>query len=336
MRKFLVIFVLFLSLPAVALTPKEKMEEKIAADVAWSLSKIKSPEDALKKIRPRLQPQELKYLEGLVRKKMWVEMPVVTSEKNTLKFKFSNDKTLTLKVVNYWTGEYELEGYKLALQNYPNTEERIAYLRRVIQSKVLGGERKGAALFSLIFPSAHADLTCNSLVSSGCLEVSMATSLWLMKEVSEESPLKRCGEVYYFNKDQDITKKCLAQFDNSPTLTTIQELSEVLVEAPGTQLEITCNSSEGPNIHINGSEVMRLGNGFDKTDYSLSLEQDPELRLVKLPELAIRCCKKSPGDPLAGQCEEFVNHQLGSGEARRKELSSPNLRIRGEEVKGVR
>ncbi len=335
MNVIIIFFTLLFSMTSYSAS-REEMEQKIVADLAGSLAQIKTPEEALSRVRSRLKPQEVEYLQSLISKKLWVEMPTVQSNKNTVLLKFSNNKTLPVEIVDYWTGEYVLSGYKLEMDKYPKLEERMAYLRRVMQSKVLNQDRQGASLFSLFFPAAHASLTCNSIVSSGCLEVSMATSLWLIRTVSEESPLMRCKENYYYNKNQDMTKKCLAQFNNSPTITTIQELSEVLAQAPDTSIDITCNKGEGPDIWINGSEVIRLGKGFERSDYSISMEQDRKSRLSKLPELAIRCCQKKSSDPLAGHCEEFVTNHLGSKENRRNEFKSPNLRLRGKEVDGVR
>ncbi|WP_374074866.1 hypothetical protein [Bdellovibrio bacteriovorus] len=335
--KWIAVFLsLFFAIASQASSPRKQIEEKIVADLAQSLGGIKTPEEALAKYKSHLSAQEIAYLEELISKKLWVEIPSVSGDKTNINMKFSNGTTLELQVVDYWKGEFALGDYKLEMDKYPRIEDRMNYLRRVIQSKVLKKESRGAWLFSLIFPSAHASLTCNALVSSGCMEVSMAASLWLARTASDESPLRRCTENYYLNKNQDATKACMKQFMNSPTITSIQELSEVLVMAPDMSVELACNKGDGPDIWINGSQVTRLGKGTAASDYSISMAQDPKMKLTKIPDLAIRCCRKSSGDALAGQCEEFVNNHLGSREKRKQEFKDSNLRVRGKSVEGIK
>ncbi len=313
-----------------------EIDKKIVADLAQSLNKVKSPQDALKRVQARLTSDEIQYLQSLIDKKLWVEMPEVSSKEKQILLKFAEGRILTFEVADYWAAQFKVNGYALEFDRYPKISERMSYLRRVVQSKGLEGRSRGAFLYSLIFPYSHASLTCNSLVSSDCVEVSMAASLWLASTVAQESPLARCKEVYYFNKNDDITKKCIAQYENSPSLSAIHGLSEMLVESPDTSVNITCRKSGGPEIAINGSPVVRLGSGFDSSDYSISLEQDKNYKLSKLPELAIRCCRVHGGDPLVGHCEKFVNTYLGSSSLRVQELSSPDLRIQGKKIKGQR
>lgn len=335
--KWITVFLsLFLTVVSQASSPREQIEEKIVADLVQSLGKIKTPEEALAKYKSHLSAQETAYLKELIDKKLWVEIPHISGDKNNINLKFSNGTTLKLEVVNYWKGEFALSDYRLEVNNYPRIEDRMNYLRRVIQSKVRKKESRGAWFFSLMFPHAQASLTCNALVSSGCMEVSMAASLWLARTASDESPLHRCTENYYFNKNQDAAKACLKQFMNSPTITSIQELTEVLVMAPDMSVELTCNKGDGPDIWINGSQVTRLGTGTAASDYSISMAQDPKMKLTKIPDLAIRCCRKSSGDILAGQCEEFVNNHLGSKEKRKQEFKDSNLRVRGKSFEGVK
>ena len=61
-----------------------------------------------------------------------------------------------------------------------------------------------------------------------------------------------------------------------------------------------------------------------------------EGRMSRLPSLAIRCCEAPAGDPLSGQCEEFVNSQVGQKEKRKEKFSNPDIRVRGKELRGVR
>lgn len=319
---------------------KQEMEHMIVADIGKRLMHFKTPEEAAEKLKSRLNAKDAKYLNELILSKQWVELPsAVKSSENVLTLEFSNKVTISLEIPNYWAAEYKLNGYQLEMNNYHSLEEQIAYLRRVVKSKVPLEKKgdKGAFLFSLMFPFAQASMTCNALVSSGCMEVSVAASLWLARAVSEESPLARCREIYYFNKNQASTEKCLQQYKHNPTLMTIQELSEVLAASPETSVEISCNNKgEGPDIFINGTEVVKLGRGFVATDYSISQAQDRKMKLSKLPSLAIQCCKSRNSDPLNGECEQFVTNHLGPKENRRKEFKNPDLRVRGKALEGVR
>ncbi len=179
-------------------------------------------------------------------------------------------------------------------------------------------------------------MTCNVLVSTGCLEVSVATTLWMVEVATDESPMRRCKEIYYFDRYKDTTKFCLEHLGDSPTLTTIQEISELLAEAPETSVRIACRKNGGPEIYVNDEEVTRLGSGRSAEDYSIPIAINPEGRMSRLPSLAIRCCEAPAGDPLSGQCEEFVNSQVGQKEKRKEKFSNPDIRVRGKELRGVR
>ncbi|KYG68359.1 hypothetical protein AZI87_03645 [Bdellovibrio bacteriovorus] len=335
MKVSALILSLFFSIASFA-APRQDVEKKIIADTALSLSRIKSPTEALEKLKPRLSESEVRYLESLIQKKLWVEMPEVASEDQVINYKFSDGTKISVEITDYFRGEFLVNGHKIEVDRYKSLEEKMSYLRRLVSMKLLPTKSKGAGLWSLFFPYAQASLTCNMVVSSGCLEVSMAASLWLVREASSESPLARCRDNYYFNKNQDMTKKCLSQYGNSQALSSIQEISEMLAQTPKSTVEITCNKGEGPHIWINGEEVTRFNKGHSASDYSVTMAQDPQVKLNKLPAAVIRCCQKPSGDPLAGECESFVNEHLGSKEKRAKEFSGSNVRLRGKALEGTR
>ncbi|KHD89187.1 MAG: hypothetical protein OM95_05060 [Bdellovibrio sp. ArHS] len=326
----------FLFSMSVYSAPRQDVEKKIIADLAQSFSHLKTPSEALARMKPHLTDEEVKYLQNLIEKKLWLEMPQIENEGRLITYKFSNGTKLAVEIADYFGRTYVVNGHKLELERYATLEEQISYLRRFISMRVLSSEKKGAGLWSLFLPSAHASLTCNMVVSSGCLEVSMAAALWLTREASTESPLARCRDNYYYNKNQDMTKKCLSQYGNSLSLSSIQEISEILAQTAHTSLEISCNKGEGPHIWINGEEVTRFNKGLTAADYSITMKQDPHLKLNKLPAAVLRCCQKPSGDPLAGECEEFVNNHLGIKEKRTKEFGGSHLRIRGKEIEGRR
>ncbi len=335
MKISILFYVLFYALTSGATPSREKIEDKIVADLAQTLRSIKSPTEALTSVKSKLKENEIAYLERLVKEKRWVELPEIQSDKNTLVFKFSGNQTLRLTVEDYWKGKFSVNGFALELDQYPRTEDRMAYLIRVVQTQNLT-RKNSSLLWQILLPKAYASMTCNAIISSGCMEVSMAASLWLAREVSTDSPLERCRLNSQPLKLNDVTKKCLEQFNNSATLSTIQEMSEMLAQTPGTTVEVTCNKNSGPNISINGTEVLHLSKrGHSAEDYSITLEQDKDRKLHKLPELAIRCCKRNSADPLDGTCETFVRHHLGPKEKRLQELQGPQMRIRGKAVKGL-
>lgn len=340
MNKILFLLVSIMSCaPGALAMDKQHIEYKIVEDIGKRIQQFKTPDEVLAKVKPALKADDFKYLSSLVAAKQWVELPVsVMTDKNLLTLEFSNKLSFTVEITNHWRGEFKLNGYQVSLEQYKSLEEQMSYLRRVVKTKLPleKKDRKGAFLYSLMFPSAQASLTCNALVNSGCVEVSVAATMWFVKSLSMESPLARCRDVYYYNRNNDVTAKCLQDYKNNPTLRTIQELSEMLVTIPDTSVEISCGKSEGPTIWIGGSEVVRLGKGLMESDYSITQAQDSSGKLRKLPDLAIKCCKSHKEDPLAGSCEEFLVNNLGSHEKRKKELQAPNLRIRGQAVPGVK
>ena len=336
------ILLLSVSFVVEASNGQQEVDRQIVGDLAKRLQQFKSPDEALAALTPGLNEKEIKYFKDLISSKYWVEVPLsVKSDKNVLILEFSNKVFVNVEVANYWSGEFKVNGYQLSMNKYKSLEEEMSYLRRVVKSNVpelpkdSKKESKGAFLYSLIFPTAHASLTCNALVSSGCIEISMAASLWFVRTLASDSPLGRCKDIYYFNKLNDVTKKCLQDYKNNPTLVTIQEISEVLAAAPETSVEITCGKV-APTISIGGTEVVKLGRGALASDYSIAVAQDPHGKLRSLPELAIKCCRKNEDDPLSGKCEEFVSNHLGSRDKRKEEFKSSDLRIRGKAVPGVR
>lgn len=333
MLKYLVLFSLLLSSFAEASSARAKIDQKLISDMALSLALLETPQQALEKYQSRLKPDEVAYLKDLIAKKLWVEMPRIRSAKNKIFMTFSNKQTLELRVNDYWQADLSLGDYKLEHDNYPTAQERMGYLRRVIGSKILTTEVSHRGLIDLFINQAFASLTCNAMVSSGCLEVSMASSLWLARLSMGDSPISRCKDNYL--KNVGNAKKCMEQYKDLPTLKAIQDIGEMLAEAPKTSLEITCNKSEGPTIHINGTKVARIGRGLTSDDYSIDSEQDKNHKLRKIPDAAIACCKRNDSDPLTGQCESFVNENLGNVDKRKAEFKNPDFRLRGKELKGA-
>lgn len=330
--------VLSFSFAVKASNVKQELDHQIIGDLAKRLQQFKSPDEALASLNRRLKEKEVKYFKDLIASKYWVEVPLsVKSDKNVLTLEFSNKVFVNVEVVDYWSGEFKVNGYQLSMNKYKSLEEEISYLRRVVKTNMpeLSKGSKGAFLYSLIFPTAHASLTCNALVSSGCIEISMAASIWFARTLASDSPLGRCKEVYYLNKLNDVTVKCLQEYKNNPTLVTIQEISETLAAVPETSVEIVCGKV-APKISIGGTEVVKVGRGALASDYSITVAQDPRGKLGNLPELAIKCCRNNQDDPLNGKCEEFVSNHLGSREKRKEEFKSSDLRIRGKALPGVR
>lgn len=333
MIKFVVLITLFVSSLCEASSARAKIDQKLTSDLALSLALLTTPQQALDKYTSRLKPEETAFLKDLIAKKLWVEMPQIRNEKNKILLSFSNKQTFELHIKDYWAAEILLGDYKIEYEKYPTVPERIAYLRRVVASKILKPEVSQRTLMGLFINQAYASLTCNALISSGCLEVSMAASLWLARVALSDAPISRCKDNYL--KNVGNAKKCMDQYKNLPTLTAIQEISEMLAEAPQTSLEIQCNKSEGPTIFINGTQVTRTNRGLTAADYSVDSEQDKEYKLRKIPEAALRCCKRNDSDPLSGQCEAFVNENLGNTKKRKAEFKNPDLRLKGKALKGV-
>lgn len=332
--KFVVLIIIFVSSLCEASAARAKIDQKLTSDLALSMSLLTTPDQALQKYKSRLKPEEVTYLKDLIAKKLWLEMPQIRNNKNKIFMTFSNKQTLEVRVKDYWSADIYLDDYKLEYDNYPTVQERFAYLRRVLQRKTVNSEVTHRTLLDLFINQAYASLTCNAVISSGCLEVSMAASLWLVRASLTDAPISRCKDNYF--KNVGNAKKCMEQYKNLPTLTAIQDISEMLAEMPKTSLEIKCNKSEGPTILINGTEVTRTNRGLTAEDYSLNSEQDKDYKLRKLPEAALRCCKRSDSDPLTGLCEAFVNDNLGNVEKRKAEFKNPDVRFKGKELKGVR
>lgn len=335
MKKCLLLYILLFASISNGTTARARLDQQLVADMALSLSRLESPQKALEKYQARLKPDEIAYLKELIAKKMWLEMPQFKSETNIIKMTFSNKKTLEVQVDDYWAGVYSLDGYKLEFDKYPTVPERMAYLRRVIQSQILQAQSPHSNLFlSLFFNKAQASLTCNALVSSGCIEVSMAASLWLLRTAATDSPISRCDDIYFKNVKR--SQQCIEPYKASPTLIAIQEMSEMLVQTPQTSVKIICNNDEGPTLLINDTQVTRLNRGASATDYDINSEQDKDHKLRRLPEVAIRCCKKVASDVLAGQCEDFVNSNLGLASERNKNFRNPDIRLKGKALEGTR
>lgn len=331
--KIIFLFIFLTSAPCWSAQSRQTLENTIIAHLGQSISSFSAPEAVLSKVGERLTSEEKSHLENLIKKKMWVEIPKVETQENTLKMTFSNGTTLNLEVVDYWSGQFKLNGYKLEMDRYPELLEQLSYLRRVIQSKVLSEQRSRAHnLFSILVPSSEASLTCNFAISSGCMEVSMATSLWLARTLSAESPLGRCQESYM---KLNNAQKCVNDLKGSPTLVTLQEMGQALAKIPHTSLDITCNKGEGPTIWVDGVEVTRMNKGQSPSDYMLESSLNKGFQLSKLPEWAFQCCKKNSADPLSGTCEDFVNNHLGSPQKRREAFKSPDLRLNGKKLKGA-
>lgn len=333
MLKFFVLFMFFTPKFSQASAALAKINENLTSDLAFSLALSTTPQQALEKYANRLTPEDTSYLQDLITKKLWAEMPQIKSEKNKIFMTFSNKQTLELKIKDYWAADFLLDDYKLEYDRYSNAADRMAYLRRVIKKKIFTPEISHRPWWTLFINPAYASLTCNAMISSGCLEVSMAASLWLARVALTDSPISRCKDNYL--KNLGHAKKCIEQYKDLPTLVTIQEISEMLAETPKTSLEIKCNKSEGPTILINGTKVARSDRGLNADDYSIDSELDKGFKLRSLPAAAIRCCKSHDSDPLSGLCESFVNENLGNIENRKTEFKNPDVRFKGKALKTV-
>jgi hypothetical protein len=315
---------------------KTDFEAQVINNWAQKLSQINSPTEALDKTSSRLKKTEVEYLKTLIAKKLWLEVPSYSVDKNFLVMTFSNKRELRLEVVDYWGGQYQVNGHKLDFRNYQKIDEKVNYLKRIVKNYKDDTKINKNSWFNLIVSPAEASLSCNALIDSGCLEVSMASSLWFARTLAEDSPLHTCVTFNYGDENSPLRQKCLADYGNNPTIKTINEFSEILAMTPETSIDISCRESNGPLIKINSTEVAQLGPGRNSEDYSISLEQDKNYRLTKLAGLAIRCCEKNDSDPLNGQCEKFVASYLGSKDKRNDEFKNPNLRLQGKNIQGTR
>ncbi len=161
MPKPLIFLILVLLVSAVvnASNSNQEVNYQIVGDLAKRLQQFKSPDEALVALTPRLNEKENKYFKDLIANKLWVEVPLsVKSDKNVLTLEFSNQVIVNVEVANYWSGEFKVNGYQLSMNKYKSLEEEISYLRRVVKTNVpnLPRDSKGAFLYSLLFPNAHA------------------------------------------------------------------------------------------------------------------------------------------------------------------------------------
>lgn len=310
---------------------KQSFEQKIARLLAAKINSLESTNQALSLIENRLSPNDTQYVNGLIKNSLWVELPHASATDNMLTLRFSNKQALQFEITNYWQKEFKLNGYPLKLKSYSTAKDQIEYLKRVISMR---NPSSSAWLFEILIPSANATMTCNAVISSGCMEVSMATSLWLVEKAAEISPLQQCKDGQQYLKGG--AAQCLKQFETNPTLKTIQNLSEILARSPRTSLELNCHSDPVPEIFLNGEKLLRVGERKDARSYLLTVKQNPDAKLSKLPELALQCCQTNESDPLGGECENFVNNYLGDAHERQKEFNREDLRIRGKKFKSVK
>lgn len=308
---------------------KAEMQKYIVHDWGYSLTTLKSPEDFIKRYESRLNEQDKKYLRSLIKDKKWVEMPKIKVVDSSINFTVGN-KTTELLVEDYFSKKFTLNGVELNLGLYKSAQEQIQYIQRVLKTK------KTASLWNLLINSAEASITCSALMDSGCVEVSLATSVWMANVAASDTNISRCKNIYYFNKRNDATKICLEKYKNDPNMLAIQGFADVLADNPNTEIEITCNSDQGPDIYINGKEVTRLGKGKWYEDYSIDSAMDPDRNLRKIPQYAIACCEAQGKGELGDACVSFVNNHLGKSSQRNEIFGKDNIRRGGKKLKGAK
>lgn len=311
-----------------------KLENRLVDNLAKAISKTKSPEDAVKKLGNRLKKEEVTFLSGLIKQDKWTEMPNATFDGNTINLKFSHGITMELEVVDYWKGEFAVNGYKLETKRYDSLPDKIAYLNRVVQKQYSNRNRKTTALFSFMVPEAEAfELGCNALIETTCIEVSMATAIWFAREIAKESPISTCTVAL-----EIVTiKKCHEQYNNNETIMTIHQLGEILAQAPtNTDISMECKNDRLAKLWIDGTLVAGYENKNGTSVSDLGDEQNPKGIFNKLPELTNRCCTKNDDDEFTGKCEEFVHEHLGDPKKRKQEYHKPYIKLKGQALPGVR
>lgn len=302
-------------------------QQMILEDWAMSLNLLKKPEDFIKKYQSRYTPEDLAFLKKLISEKSWVEMPVATVEDQTLVLTLPS-KVVRLEVIDYFKSEYQINGYRIDWHLHPSHPAQIRYLQRIVQKK-----SSALNLWEILWriQTAEASITCNALIQSGCVEISAATALWVAQEVSADTPIKHCLDIYYYNKNNSTTMTCLNKYKNSPNLEAMKDLAEIFVQDPHAKLELSCSGKNGPDISINGVLLLKINNEKKPDSYLIPTEINPNFIFNKVPELALKCCKKS-NDELAGTCENFVNSHLGQPQKRTEKLNQEHYRIQGKPI----
>lgn len=306
---------------------QKQLLEMALQDWAGSINLSKTPTDFLKKYQGRYTEEELSYLNKLVKEKTWVEMPKAKIEDQTLVLELPS-KTVRIEVVDFFKSQYRVNGYDLDWSLHADLPSQLRYLQRVVNKKSAANSIWHIFLGAA---EAQANITCNALIKTGCVEISAATAIWAAQEIAADSPLRHCADIYYNNKNNATTLTCLEKYKGSPNLEAMKELAEIFVQVPNAKLEIECNKKDGPELIINGVNVPRIGTSKNADSYSIPIEINPDLKFNKVPELALKCCR-SQGDPLGGSCEDFVNSHLGDPKKRTQKLNQENYRIKGKPV----
>lgn len=332
-------FFLFFSATSFALN-KEAIENRIIENLGKNISKLKTPDEALKKLQPKLNAKETAYLKELISKKLWVEMPAVSQNGNTLELQFSNNLKMSLEISNpFLAPEFKLNGYQLETKRYESLEEKISYLRRVVNKEIALQKNKKISLFSLFFPVAKAanaleiatkELACKHF-GQACMEVSVAASVWLAQTSLElGNPITSCMEL---KEPLRSKSECLNEFKNSHTLKVVSQITEILAESNNTSFGLRCNESRYATIIIDDIETEAEESG----DYLIAEVQKKTPAFGSLlPKLANECCENRTDDPLRGTCEKFVNSKLGPASERKSEFGKHKLQLKGKHLEGAR
>ena len=301
------------------------LEEKITGQVAKQLSQ--QPAEIISQLSTLHPKQNFDFLKGYMNSGEWGEIPKVEAKGKTLVMKFSDGTILNVELTNMWKNKYKINDYEIDLTEHKTPSDKINYLRRVVQTKVLNKKAK-FSFWSFLIQESEASVGCNKYLSSGCIEISAAVTAWLSTDLASEAITRDCNLTS--NKKEILA--CTDLLGKYPQVKNIQEISKILAQSPNTSVTISCDKGALQEITINDESLPIIG------DYvNIPLKLDPNHKLTEIPNLAKKCCKRYDGyeEGMNDICENFVNNKIGNSSTRKSFFKGKDLKNNGEYFDGA-
>ena len=319
-------------------------EEKLASLIAQQINLANRPQEFLKSLEAKgSNESNTLFLKKLIDEKTWGEVPTATSDKDTIILSFSNGAKVRLALSNFWQNRYKINDYEVDLSLRKNPIDRYQYLQKVVQTKVLK-EKKYSRIWFLLLESpaeardlwnavkggVQARLPCNSTFLAGCIEVSMAATMWVSVELAEQQIIRDCA----VTNIKESRWACMSELEKNDQVAAIRNISQFLARNPHIKdLEITCGKKIS-GVYINGEEIFRADNqqGF-LPPQELDKTNEIGTRLAKLTD---QCCEKSSDARFDGTCEKFINNHLGVSSKRANYFKGKKLKNNDKFYEGTR
>lgn len=192
-----IIFALLL-FPSFVYASVQEVNSELARSVALELNAVPSLQKLIESVNVTSEAREL--LKNEVGSNNLSKKINFTSDKDSVLIQLGENK-ISVQLMNPVKGQFLIAGYSANLFG-KSTQEKIAYVKKVIQSQSTG--KKLSSLFSIIEPAAYAQAKSFQNVSPADL-AALGISVTLL---SEASRLKFCTDLH----DEKIRQKKLKYF----------------------------------------------------------------------------------------------------------------------------